>query len=280
MSTKQERIDVFKDTYSRCKSDPLLRSSIEASLEKTKVWYENEYPSYSPGRYSSTRIQVIGKRSFQAAMDLKREYPDAKVAVLNFANAFHPGGGVKNGSSAQEESLCRTSILYPVLESHDLMERYYCYHDRINDPKATDSLIYTEDVVIFKTDTDLPEMMAQSDWVKADVITCAAPDLRPCGNAYVELVGNGASLSASAQFGYHVRRAIHILTVAAASGADCLVLGAFGCGAFRNDPEVVSRAWKTAVQEFEGVFQAIEFAVYCTPGYDENYREFLKTFKR
>ncbi len=51
-------------------------------------------------------------------------------------------------------------------------------------------------------------------------------------------------------FGYHVKRAIHMLTCAAAKGADTLVLGAFGCGAFRNDPEVVARAYKTVLQKF------------------------------
>ena len=76
------------------------------------------------------------------------------------------------------------------------------------------------------------------------------------------------------QFGYHVRRAMHILTCAAAMGADTLVLGAFGCGAFRNEPQVVARAYKTALEEFPKVFRKIEFAVYFKPGSSENYDAF------
>ena len=77
-------------------------------------------------------------------------------------------------------------------------------------------------------------------------------------------------------FGYHVKRAIHMLTCAAAKGADILVLGAFGCGAFENDPEVVANAFKTALNVFPKVFDHIEFAVYCPPGGSTNYTVFKK----
>jgi len=70
-------------------------------------------------------------------------------------------------------------------------------------------------------------------------------------------------------FGYHVKRAIHMLTVAAHKGADILVLGAFGCGAFENDPRVVARAYACALREFPRVFSKIEFAIYGA-GYDKN----------
>ncbi len=77
-------------------------------------------------------------------------------------------------------------------------------------------------------------------------------------------------------FGCHVKRAIHMLTCAADKGADMLVLGAFGCGAFQNNPEVVARAFKTALQEFPKVFRRVEFAVYCPPGGSRNYEVFKR----
>ena len=77
-------------------------------------------------------------------------------------------------------------------------------------------------------------------------------------------------------FGDHVKRAIHMLTCAAAQKADVLVLGAFGCGAFQNNPEVVARAYKTTLQEFPKVFDKIEFAVYCPPGGSRNYEVFKR----
>ena len=80
-------------------------------------------------------------------------------------------------------------------------------------------------------------------------------------------------------FGYHVKRAIHVLTCAAAQGADILVLGAFGCGAFQNDPEVVARAYRTALDEFPKVFKKIEFAIYCRDSETENYKVFHNEFR-
>ena len=102
-----------------------------------------------------------------------------------------------------------------------------------------------------KTDEDLPQRMPKEDWVKVDVITIAAPDLRDDSRILARSMNDdGIFMSNAELFGYHVKRAIHMLTCAAAKGADILVLGAFGCGAFRNDPEVVARAFKTAINEF------------------------------
>ena len=64
------------------------------------------------------------------------------------------------------------------------------------------------------------------------------------------------------------------MTVAASHKADILVLGAFGCGAFRNDPEVVAKAYKTALEKFPKVFKKIEFAIDCSDEEQKNYHTF------
>lgn len=276
MSTKQQRIEVFQDTQNWIKSDSNLAESIPIAKKKTKVFYEDDYPSFADRATRDTTVTVSGDRSYQAAMKLHKENPDAKIAVMNFANAFHAGGGVVNGASAQEECLCRTSTLYPLLYRRTLRDTFYKHHHDLNTPKATDSLVYTEGVIICKTDTDLPERMPKEEWVTVDVITIAAPDLRRTSNIHFDLVNGGAIMNNAELFGYHVKRAIHMLTCAAAKGADILVLGAFGCGAFQNDPEVVARAYKTVLQEFPKVFKQIEFAVYCPPGGSRNYDVFKK----
>lgn len=280
MSTREQRKEIFFDTREWYEHDPDLVASIVNAKAGTKVYMANEYPDFEPEATYETEVVVSKKRSFQAAMDLHHLDGTLKIAVLNFANAFHPGGGVEQGSSAQEESLCRCSTLYPLLHCQYLEAKYYGYHKQLNDPKATDALIYTPGVVICKTDTDLPERMKREEWAETSVITCAAPDLREFGNMYAELNGTGSRMNSAELFGYHVRRGIHILTVAAAEGIDTLVLGAFGCGAFQNDPEVVARAYKTVLDEFEGVFRKIEFAVYCTPGHEENYEAFRRALSK
>ena len=142
--------------------------------------------------------------------------------------------------------------------------------------EASDSLIYTEGVVICKTDEDLPKRMPKEDWVTVDVITMAAPDLRDKSNMHAALIGNGTYMNNAELFGYHVKRAMHMLTVAAHKEVDILVLGAFGCGAFQNDPEVVARAYRTALDEFPKLFKKIEFAVYCPAVDTTNYSVFKR----
>ena len=225
------------------------------------------------------KITVTKHRSYEAAVLYHKEFPDKKIAVMNFANAFHAGGGVTMGAGAQEESLCRTSTLYPLIYRRTLRDTFYKHHKNLNTPKASDSLIYTEGVIICKSDEDLPKRLDKKDWVNVDVITIAAPDLRTSSNRYASLVGDGSGMMNNAElFGYHVKRSIHMLTVAAARKADILVLGAFGCGAFKNDPSVVARAYRTALSEFPKVFDRVEFAVYCRPDEETNYNAFNKAF--
>ena len=276
MSTAAERVAVFQDTLDWINNDTYLSASITNAKKNTTVFYEDDYPDFDTSRVRDIRITVSGDRSYQAAMRLHRENPYSKIAVMNFANAFHAGGGVTKGSSAQEESLCRTSTLYPLLYRRTLRDSYYKHHHDLNTPKASDSLIYTEGVVICKTDEDLPKRMNKEDWVTVDVITIAAPDLRDKSNIHAPLVNGGTYMNKAELFGYHVKRAIHMLTCAAAKGADILVLGAFGCGAFQNDPEVVARAYKTALQEFPKVFSQIEFAIYRPESGSLNYDVFKR----
>ena len=105
MSSREERVKVFEDTMKWCQDDDYLSASIEAAKKATKVYYEDDYPPLPIKQTVKTEITVSKDRSYQAAIRLIRENPDCRIAVLNFANAFHAGGGVTKGSSAQEESL-------------------------------------------------------------------------------------------------------------------------------------------------------------------------------
>ena len=282
-STHEERIVVFQDTMNWIENDVDLSASVTKAKKLTTVYYEDDYPAFDGSKTVDTVVTVTGDRTYQAAMRLSKDMPGGKIAVMNFANAFHAGGGVTKGSSAQEECLCRTSTLYPLIYRRTLRDTYYKHNNdhknMYNNGKATDSLIYTEGVIICKTDEELPKRMPKEDWVSVDVITIAAPDLRTKSNMHAPLAGNGTYMNDAELFGYHIKRAMHMLTVAAAKGADTLVLGAFGCGAFENNPEVVARAYKIALQEFPKVFKRVEFAVYCPPSGSKNYDIFKKVLR-
>jgi len=278
MSTAIQRIEVFQDTMNWIKTDKELSDSIVKAKKNTTIFWENDYPAFDQKATCDTVITVSKDRSYEAAMRLDKSMPGSKIAVMNFANAFHAGGGVTKGSSAQEECLCRTSTLYPLLYRRSLRDTFYKHHHTLNTSKASDALIYIEGVIICKTDEDLPKRMSREEWVSVDVITVAAPDLRTKSNIHAAIIDNGTYMNDAELFGYHVKRAIHIMTCAAAKGADTLVLGAFGCGAFQNNPEVVARAYKVALDEFPNVFRRIEFAVYCSPKDDTNYQVFNRIF--
>ena len=266
MTNPVKNIEVFDDTIKMIEADEDLTAAVNHSKERgrTMIYYGDQYPIIDNRKKRNTEIVVSHDRSFQAAMRLKRENPEYRVAVMNFANAFQPGGGVTRGAGAQEECLCRCSTLYPVLDRQYLREHFYGYHRKFGNSRASDAVVYSEDIVIFKTDEAIPQIMPKEDWTKVDVLTVAAPDLRKI------------AMSDAEQLGYHVRRAIHMLTVAASYDVDALVLGAFGCGAFANNPEVVARAYKIALAEFSGMFEKVEFAVYCSDKEQMNYHIFKK----
>ena len=98
MSTPMDRIAVFEDTMDWIDSDPDLIASIPAAKQNTTVFYENDYPVFDAGKIRKMTVTVTGNRSYQAAMALHKDNPNAKIAVMNFANAFHPGGGSKERS--------------------------------------------------------------------------------------------------------------------------------------------------------------------------------------
>lgn len=278
MAGREDLIKVFEDTQNWYKTEEALKAAIEASIKGTTLYTEGEYPvMLSVEESYHTEIAVTKNKSFEAAMALRKKYPDKKVAVHNFASATNPGGGVTNGSRAQEECLCRCSTLYPVLNTNLLWGGFYGFHRSRHDVLYTDACIYSPDILIVKTDEELPKRLPKDSWCKVDVITCAAPNLRANPNNKMN-PGSGVAVKVTDRelLEIHKKRAKQMLNVALAEGAQVLVLGAFGCGAFRNNPEVVARAYKEVLKEFEGAFAHIEFAVYCTPGDSKNYDVFKR----
>ncbi|CAI3273107.1 TIGR02452 family protein [Enterococcus cecorum] len=268
-----KRIEIFEDTYHFYQQNPVLRQAVQESLAKqffvpaNQVLANDQQPQYD----QDALIVLSDKRTFQAAM----QYPDKKVAVLNFASATNPGGGVVGGSNAQEECLCRTSTLYANLTDREMMRAFYQPHRQQlrsgqMDFTYNDDLIYTPDVVIFKSDTAFPTTLPEHHWQKVDVITCAAPNL----NYGRQMI----SPDELAQI--HENRCRKILAVAQAQNVEVVILGAFGCGAFGNPPEIVAKGMMRAIQDFSKAFQTIEFAIYCPPYDQRNQIAFQKVLSQ
>ena len=277
MNRKEQNIAVFEDTMDWIEHEPALADTVQDSIAHTVLYPAQQTPDLPERGSSKTRITVTPQRTFEAAQDLLIRYPGSRTAVLNFASATNPGGGVTRGSSAQEEALCRCSTLYPCLTTTELDRGYYQYHRDLSDVRYTDACIYVPDVKIIKTDTDAPKRLPESKWQTADVICCAAPNLleKPY-NRMNPGQGKAVRVTPEDLLGLHRQRARKILSVAAANHVDCLVLGAFGCGAFKNDPNIVARAYRDIFPEFDGYFREIRFAVYCLPHDRTNFDVFRR----
>ena len=278
MDRRQRLIGVFEDTQRFYTQNPLLSKAVREAKAATKLCEAEDYSDISDATEADGSVTVTKHKSFEASMKIHADHPEWKIVVLNFASATNPGGGVKTGSSAQEESLCRCSTLYPTLTQNWLWQCYYQKNRDAHDNRHTDACIYSPGVVICKTDEAWPERMEEKDWVTVDVISCAAPNLRRRpSNAYNSDYGAPATMTSADLYKLHLKRAKHILHIAAANKVDALILGAFGCGAFANDPQVVARAYRDALKDYKRYFQYIEFAVYCRADETENYDVFKRT---
>ena len=135
-----------------------------------------------------------------------------------------------------------------------------------------DDCIYSPGITVFKSDTELPKLLPENEWYNVDVITCAAPNLN---SRYDNIRISDKDLKE-----LHKKRAKRILDIAVSQGEDVIILGAFGCGAFRNPPDVVAQAYREVIDDYKYDFKTIEFAVYCPPQQgSSNYHAFQRAFR-
>lgn len=148
---KEDLIICFQDTVEKSNSDSLGERTARA-IKSNRV-YKERFVSPVKHRNESACIDVISGTTFDIA---KRFCPYGKVAVLNFANPEHPGGGVSLGAMAQEECLCRRSNLFTCISEPNVFDDCYGYHRSIQSHFYTDRLIYTKDITVFKDDSLVP----------------------------------------------------------------------------------------------------------------------------
>lgn len=279
--TRNEMLEVFRDTVAFYQTDENLRQAIQDSINGTVFYGAENYPSMPERKFKKTAVSVVKRRTFDAAIAVQRKYLELRIAVHNFASATNPGGGVKYGSRAQEESLCRCSTLYPVLNTETNWQNFYNVNRERQNSLHDDACIYTPEITICKSDVDKPARLPRDKWDLVDVITVAAPNLRENSNQlYNPADAKSAQITDDELFALHEKRLRHMFTVVAHHGADIFVTGAFGCGAFQNNPEVVAQAYKKVLPEFDGYFKEIIFAIYCRASETINFETFKKVLAK
>lgn len=198
-----------------------------------------EIPSDRP----MCKISVINSDSYSAAKRFDN------VLVMNFANAHYPGGGFRTGASAQEEGLCRCSTLYKSISSNKAGEMYK-YNNTHASKVESDYMLITKDVLVFRDE----HLNLLEEPFRTSVVTIPAPNR------------HGAAIFASASLIEETfRRRITIMTKAAIErGYRNMALGAWGCGAFGNDPSEVARYFKEIIVDegYGRAFDEVCFAIY------------------
>ena len=251
---RQKLIECFQDTLEKSRS-PQLEDLTRAAMDSSRV-YEPGFRSERLYRLNQTQIRVVEADSLAAAADYVRS---GTVALLNFANPHYPGGGVTRGAMDQEECLCRSSNLYACLSDERVFDGFYQHHRTQTGHDFSDRLIYTRGVAVFKSPEALPRDLDREDWFRVDVITCAAPYL-----------AKRTQVNRTVLLELLCSRIRNIFEAAIDQEAKTLILGAFGCGAFCNPPEVVARAFHMVLEEprYHGAFERCVFAIKSSVGGD------------
>ncbi len=202
-------------------------------------------------------IEVTNESSLSAARRLGGD-----VACLVFASARHPGGGFRTGAQAQEESLARSSALYACLSA---VPPFYAHHHAHPDLTYSDRVIYSPAVPVFRDDTG--DLLATPYLVS--FLTAAAPNRTAVLHHQPERAATIATV-------LH-RRAARVLAVAAHHGHRHLILGAWGCGVFGNEPAAVAAAFAAHLHHSQW-FDHVVFAVLDRQPGTPTYAAFTRAF--
>jgi len=194
-------------------------------------------------------VRVVNATTGTAAQLANAMAAGGEVTLLNFASARKPGGGYLRGSRAQEEDLCRCSGLYPCLAKNPEFYKVAGGDSAL----YTDHMVWSPQVPFFRDD-----IYALLEGVfTANVITAAAPN----ATAYLQSPGYDPSLDTlevTLSF-----RASLVLALAEYYRTEVLILGAWGCGVFGNDPEMVASVFSRLLESprFKSSFREVIFAI-------------------
>ena len=206
----------------------------------------NDNSSYKPAKFELVNIDSVST-IFEFAQANKR------TAVLNFASYKEAGGLFLKGSTAQEEALCHESFLFNVLRNFE--NSYYAVNcKQLNRGLYKNTALYSPNVIFFRGEKSTP----------CDVITCAAPN-RNVGIKYtnVSLTENNKVLH---------DRIEYVKNIALHQNVDTLILGAYGCGVFKQDATTVA----TYIKEIFA--NSGLHVVLAIPGNSDNYKKFKEIF--
>ena len=204
----------------------------------------------APCPHAETRFELENETTLEGAHALALRGNAGRIGVLNFASAKNPGGGFLGGSQAQEESLARSSALYGSLTRFH--SEYYEAHRNQKDAFYSDRMIYSPDCPVFRDDAGA---FLDASY-QVDFLTSPAPN--------AGAIQKNRPLMVAEIPGTLQARMDKVLALFASKGCATLVLGAWGCGVFRNCPEMVAASFAEFLKPggpYHGRFELVRFSV-------------------
>ncbi len=259
VQTARETLDIMeKGFYVNQKGAKVeIRQSLEKALQNSVLYRPEMFAALFAERNSISEktktpplFEIVNETTLQAAKHLK-DNGFAKVLALNFASAKNPGGGFTNGAQAQEESLARSSGLYPTLVRHWDM---YEINRGTESCLYTDHMIYSPEVPVFRNDED---NLLDNPYMVSFITS-------PAVNAGVVKQRTHTEDQAAIPE-VMLARTEKVLSIAMIQGYRALVLGAWGCGVFKNNPADVAGYFRHHLAEnpvFRYAFEKVVFAVW------------------
>lgn len=293
---REYNIEIFKDTLETIGIYDQLDGDVIRTINNTDIVVGGSSFTATRTYKESDGEHTVGvivnrRRTMKMAGEIYKtikDNPSKKLCVLNFASATTVGGGVKQGANAQEESICRISTLYPCLSTARVIEEYYEKNRAAKNRLYENICVYTPNIRVFRSDDKDMEMLPEEEWFYTDVITCPAPNLR--SEKYNRFNENdiihGASFTREEYMRALRDRISLIIVTALKHKVTHIVLGAFGCGAFRNDPYIVARTFRDVLFPLDNcpfgfghMFDEIYFSIYCNDYNEDNFEAFYKHFE-
>lgn len=218
-----------------------IRAMLRQARDATVSYPPDEKIGDTAEQHYETSITVANETTLSAARFLIEA--GYNPVALNFASATTPGGGFLDGARAQEEYLARSSGLYECIRDNPM----YSFHREHWSPFYSDYAIYSPGVPVFRADSG--ELLSTP--YPVSIISCAA--VKATAVPEEERSQIVAVMAA---------RIDRVLAIGATQRHDAIVLGAWGCGAFGNDPTEIAGLFERALNgRFAGVYRQVVFAI-------------------
>jgi len=245
-----------------------IKNETEYAVKNTKLFRTKDFPENLEltKNAGETKFEITDETTLEAAKRVCKEDGSANPFVLNFASAKNPGGGFLSGAQAQEESLARSSALYACLTTNFEM---YEHNRGGNTCLYSDWMIYSPKVPVFRNDdgslTQKPYLASfiTSPAVNAGVVNQKEPD-------NIDLIEPVSR-----------ERARKFLWIANQNRHQILILGAWGCGVFQNDPQMIACIFRELLEgEFANCFERVIMAIYDKTPARKVYQIFEENFAK